>query len=1036
MGIPVGRNFAFLRLARIGRDLLVETDVESLNRRPFPLLPEDSAQQLTTLISQRMLGIFDMPEGFPDIRFDWVTENDQRERILVEASATGNWPLTGNRSIGEVTLRADIHKYAPHQLSTGTLKGKLAMGYHVFPVTYHFPGPFQFQIDLSRVPMEHLINPVAADAQLFQWLPALALRDAKFLFSPHTGQFTLNAKSDDTWTVPVGRDGIALRLLKLDLSRESSLLGIKGRIEGTTLLGGTELELSAPVDKPSVLIGQARGFDLRAAIGALCDDVPDRFVYPTIKRLLEASVQVNLADQSFSAEGSPTDSGQIRVKAYRHDGRWGFVATTEMLRSWRLSDLAYFLQPLDRIDITKLSIVATSFHRVPWDVPGLAHELTSQLNSGTNLVIPTRLGGLPEFDHLARLYGGGETLVTLIGNLNQQLTLQGKLPRLEIADGVGFVEPTLHLVQAETGEPKVWVDGLIHVKVGEITLAMTGSMQLQGQRGELSATLNEPWNQPLSTKGVVVNRLNLAASLQENVPPEVQLAGRASLQGNPGSARIARVSPLESEVQLDFDRVATMELLASLLADGAGKVPGDLRAALEAGFHDVLISQRASGTRLKSGFRLLGETGQIEGAISEEGRLEAQGSIDPIRRLRIANGRHLLELTRPDDQGELEGPAVRMELGNSLLSEIELTANCTLFAEFTSPIEARIGKKGAAEFHFEFDTDHVGFDLNAIVSANDFSAAGDFGLQIQSELWLRNLKADAVLGRVKVDAPFHGKLNLKMMGEGFDAELSGHLLWQNLKLEVPKFVLRTTPVDFTEFCQLVVDELRPHAFAIFQSAFSDSEGFRAAINDGLLTTGPTLGVTPESLGRAMALVFKPDPTQMAFLLRDLGYSTHDIALALKTVAKLSPEAAAKQLHAAQCSSNQIASALRAAYVAKPEVIAQSLRAIGFSHHPVTEALRLGAGLKPEDVARALKAASFEAGDIAMGLREHFRIPAGEVALAFRSTGIKSREALAALSPAFEINREEAELLLINAGYSPREVKSASGKGGRFSGVFG
>ena len=999
-------------------------------------MPAANAEQLTAIISQRMLGIFDMPEGFPDIRFDWVTEEDLRERIRLEASAPGVWEMTGNRVLSEISLKAEVHKYAPHELSSGTMTGKLQMGNHAFPFTYRFPGPFQFSIELPRVPMEHLINPVAPDAGLFRWLPALLLHNAKFSFSPQSGQFSLSAKSDDVWTVPVGRDGISLRQIDLDLDRKSTGQDSTGRISGVATIGGNQVVLSAPVDTPSVLLASCKSFDLPAAIDAVCDDVPLTNTEKIIKPLVGANLQVNLADQSFTATGSPPDSGPIRTTVYRHNGRWGFVAIPTVLRSWRISNLAPYLRTLDRIDISKLSLVVTSFDQVPWDVPGLTHELTGQLQRGTNLIIPTRLSGLPEFDLLARLYGNSEIEMTLVGDLNsERLKVQGKLPTLQIAPGINLDQPQITLTQSKHGEPEVTLDGPVSLRVDRDVLNLTGRLRLTGQKGTLSGRLDQPWKMPLGISGITVHRLNLGGTLDENSRMSVTMAGRASLHNKSGSVRVVPFAHPDYEVRFGFDHIPTQELLQALVPNHVSRFQAPTRSALESGFADIACRMTSNGNKAQFDFQLFNQRGRLAGSFDSEKGLDATGKIGAIRRQRITGGRHVLELTQPNqgDQG-FDGPEVRFRPGHEEGAEIQLIANCTLFAEFAQTIEARLTKKGG-EFQFQCDAGPAGFDLDCVLSDQDFSGRGSFSVQLQADLELLESKSGAMLGRIALNAPYHGELALQISSGRFEATLDGHLKWQNLKLDVPKLTIHETPSSFGEFRNAIISEIRPHAFGVFKPAFAENDAFHAAVQDGLLTTGRVLGVGAGPLALAMRQVFSPNPTQLAFGLHDLGYSSHDIATALKKVAKLSPDAAAKQLHSAQCSCTQIASALRAAYGAKPEVIAQSLRAIGFGHKPIAEAIRLGGGFKAHEAAKGLRAASFDAGEIALALNEQFHVPASVVAEALHQAGIKSLEAIRALPPVFETNRDETERLLIGAGYSVREVRGAAQKSSTFLASF-
>ena len=77
-------------------------------------MSESTAEFLSALTPNQLKGTFQVPEGFPDIRFDYVTQEDLRERLRVEASAPGLWQLSNGMGLMDVQLNADVHQYSPN----------------------------------------------------------------------------------------------------------------------------------------------------------------------------------------------------------------------------------------------------------------------------------------------------------------------------------------------------------------------------------------------------------------------------------------------------------------------------------------------------------------------------------------------------------------------------------------------------------------------------------------------------------------------------------------------------------------------------------------------------------------------------------------------------------------------------------------------------------------------------------------------------------------------------------------------------------
>ncbi|MEM7013539.1 MAG: hypothetical protein AAF585_18860, partial [Verrucomicrobiota bacterium] len=505
----------------------------------------------------------------------------------------------------------------------------------------------------------------------------------------------------------------------------------------------------------------------------------------------------------------------------------------------------------------------------------------------------------------------------------RELVLESPLSDFIFAQIAEFNEAVLQLRHASDKPYQVAVVGGINVTPAEgLRLAFDGKAEVSRSKVDLTADLSQPWNQPYGMRGVAIETLQLDLSTDAITGESTfVLAGRSRLGAAQGSARILWGDGIvASQLRLGFDRLPAAVIVSELAPAGA-KLPAEAKATLDSGFRDVEITATPGMSALSGRLQLMGSTGEFMGSFAEDSGLRAFGSLEPLRWMRVAGARHVLELTRGDSEafasidpdaagafpGDEAGPLIRLALGTESPG-VQLAATATLFTEFSCPVFAEATRKGAA-FPYRFQNDEVRLELQCQIDESGLQATGEIQFSIDTRLDLIEPKTSVRIATLPFEALLVSKISLSV-GAKFEAVLNGELTWNGQQLPLTKAAVTETPTTFTNFKKSVIEIIRQRAFAmVLKTELGKPEGFHRAVRDGWVHTGRALGLSSVQFSQALRNAISPTPTDLAVVLRELGYTWTEIASALNEQVRLGAEAAAKPMERAGASANEVAEAL-------------------------------------------------------------------------------------------------------------------------------
>ncbi|MEM7012257.1 MAG: hypothetical protein AAF585_12300, partial [Verrucomicrobiota bacterium] len=231
--------------------------------------------KLSALLSKRLHKIIKVPSGFPNVQFDWVSEENLRKLERIEASAPGCWDLPHNRRVHDIVLKADIPEEAPEITTTVTLDADFDLGPHRFHGVANFPGEFEFAAKLSDFALEHFLQSMASASDLLEQIPAFWFREADLVFNPATVAFQFHGWVDQDWTLPIGVNGLPLTDIELTLTRAAGrpmTAPLQGELRGILNIADAKIPVSHMIGEAvSAFTGDVRRLDMNLLIQQLCD---------------------------------------------------------------------------------------------------------------------------------------------------------------------------------------------------------------------------------------------------------------------------------------------------------------------------------------------------------------------------------------------------------------------------------------------------------------------------------------------------------------------------------------------------------------------------------------------------------------------------------------------------------------------------------------------------------------------------------------------------------------------------------------------
>lgn len=186
---------------------------------------------------------------------------------------------------------------------------------------------------LTALHPEHFGLPEAALADLRAAAVDLRFADVEIGFTPQTETFTLNGRTADVWSLPIGHDGINLHTVALSLERDLSAEdgALTGSLSGTLTVGTASLTATYNFPGDFVLTAQVPALNLSTLLQDLVggDMVRGLAMPHSALNMTFSDVSATIAPQQrfFSlAAASPLGQSQLVIKQSTETEEWGFGA--------------------------------------------------------------------------------------------------------------------------------------------------------------------------------------------------------------------------------------------------------------------------------------------------------------------------------------------------------------------------------------------------------------------------------------------------------------------------------------------------------------------------------------------------------------------------------------------------------------------------------------------------------------------------------------------------------------------------------------
>ncbi|CAK8725543.1 hypothetical protein KKHLCK_16985 [Candidatus Electrothrix laxa] len=687
-------------------------------------------------------------EPFPDLAITTLVlnANPKSKSYAVDVQVTSDWSFElGNTAVALTNLELNIfHTGGARSSTTGTISGiiNLAGTDIILSADNSASGQdWTFKGIIPRLNLSTLIEQFLDTDTLPPDLPDLVFSNVAVSVTPKTCAFSLSGNATTPWEIPVGIDGLNINNVNLSVKRTvqaNRQKKISGTIGGTLKIGSASFAVAYNFPGDFVLTGNIpSSFSLSPLMQELCDGNAIRSlpVPASVLAVKLSGITVSIAPQRKScsfAASSPFGQTEIVVKQIAGRG-WGFIVGFKPPAGWKFSDIDGGLNVLDSLHFSNVALILASSDdpsfaltsvRIPsttpssgvaTPTPGVTTPGATTVKQGINFFADLDLSGLG-VDELT-----GHTSLSVyaaIGTRPSDLVLEAGIKgRIQIAENVAMGDVKFRLKPAPS-DFSLTLLGKVEAQLDQSTLQFIGGLQVQVTPPTMSATLQATmkgsWNEPFSTKGVVI--ADVALDLGISYPPlapVIGIAGALQVGDFKGAAAVKFDStmPSKSMIAVAFNRLYLMDIVhAFCKPQVAWAIPQALTTTvLDLGFEEVKVyivpqPTQIGELRFPQGFT-------VQGIVQFAGlRAYAYANIDYVKgilvegEVDVINLVGLFKLTGADGDPKA---SLELDLRLGQKNQVEITGAVTLLG-LTREAKISISDKG-----FSFMISGKIFDLFA-----------------------------------------------------------------------------------------------------------------------------------------------------------------------------------------------------------------------------------------------------------------------------------------------------------------------------------
>ncbi len=517
-------------------------------------------------------------------------------------------------------------------------------------------------------------------------LPELVLSGFTVTADLATGELSVSASSDSSWTVPVGPDGIGVGALSVDFARHAADAQGRtatGAVSGEVHLGGMVVPVMFAVPGGLLLTATAPTFtpfsmlqDLcgAAALGSL--SLPPELLAITLTDLA-LTIDVERSEVSFAATGP----GFKRVQAVvRKATSWGFAVGIELDDGYKFSSLSPALGGLDGVHLPDALIVISTFDDSAFTFDELQPVAGTGVEHGLMVDGRLDLSGLGADNFLGQSH---LDVKAHVGTTLSELSLAAGVGDIVITDGVVLTGAEFELVP-DPQNVSISVSGAVDVSIDASPLQFIGGVRVVPNGISFFATMKGSWKDPFGVKGVALTNVSLEIGSDFEGVPSVGITGGLQIGAFDGRAAVSFNSefPTQSVLIVAFNHLSLMDVIGTFCPPSVtAGIPSDVGRTLAGiSLDDVelyVVPQDTSIGKISysQGLRVGGTLHVVDFTAA------AMVEIDPTQGVAVAGSLspvHVADIFALTGDGTDAGPSLAIDVRATAAPKIAITGEASL----------------------------------------------------------------------------------------------------------------------------------------------------------------------------------------------------------------------------------------------------------------------------------------------------------------------------------------------------------------------
>jgi hypothetical protein len=221
---------------------------------------------------------------------------------------------TSELSVRDLSMTFSARKENGQTSATGEISGSASLNGIQFDLSAKMDDEVVLSGSIPRIKLANLAGEILPDDSIPESLADLDFVGVAISVTPETGDFSISGRSASPWVINSGVRPISLSEIKLDIKRATvgGSKKITGMISGKANVAGSDVELTATLDKNLTLTGSASEIYLRALASSALKGLTLPPEFPEIK-IVNANFGITPSTGELNIQGSSPSPWRLPV---------------------------------------------------------------------------------------------------------------------------------------------------------------------------------------------------------------------------------------------------------------------------------------------------------------------------------------------------------------------------------------------------------------------------------------------------------------------------------------------------------------------------------------------------------------------------------------------------------------------------------------------------------------------------------------------------------------------------------------------------